>query len=102
MDRGWKQLSATSRYLRFMRNKEKLPDQDLTYLTEIDYSKHFAWAAETFDSADTLVSESHGASGSLTNRRSRRQRWLLSMNSSESGAVTCCSSHWHSPPARMD
>ena len=50
---GWKQLSAKSRYLRVMRNKDELSDRDLTYLTQIDYSDHFAWAAETLDSADT-------------------------------------------------
>ena len=50
---GWKQLSASSRYLRFMRSKEKLSEKDLTYLTEIDYSDHFAWAAENLGTADT-------------------------------------------------
>ena len=50
---GWKHLSSKSRYLRFMRPKGELSDGDLTYLTQIDYSDHFAWAAETLDTADT-------------------------------------------------
>jgi GNAT superfamily N-acetyltransferase len=50
---GWKNLSAQSRYLRFLQAKPTLSEKDLTYLTEIDYNDHFAWAAETLDSADT-------------------------------------------------
>lgn len=49
---GWKGLSARSRYLRFMQTKAALSESDLTYLTEIDYSNHFAWAAETLDAPD--------------------------------------------------
>jgi len=49
---GWKGLSARSRYLRFMQTKATLSEADLTYLTEIDYRDHFAWAAETLDVAD--------------------------------------------------
>lgn len=49
---GWKGLSARSRYLRFMQTKATLSEADLTYLTEIDYSNHFAWAAETLDVPD--------------------------------------------------
>lgn len=49
---GWKGLSARSRYLRFMQAKTALSEADLTYLTEIDYSNHFAWAAETLDAPD--------------------------------------------------
>lgn len=49
---GWKGLSARSRYLRFMQAKTTLSEADLTYLTEIDYSNHFAWAAETLDVPD--------------------------------------------------
>jgi RimJ/RimL family protein N-acetyltransferase len=49
---GWKKLSAQSRYLRFLQAKPTLSEKDLTYLTEIDYNDHFAWAAETLDAAD--------------------------------------------------
>ncbi|MEN8039955.1 MAG: GNAT family N-acetyltransferase [Actinomycetota bacterium] len=49
---GWENLSARSRYLRFMWSKATLTEADLTYLTEIDYANHFAWAAETLDVAD--------------------------------------------------
>ncbi|HSJ72606.1 MAG TPA: GNAT family N-acetyltransferase [Acidimicrobiia bacterium] len=47
---GWKNLSAQSRYLRFLQAKPTLSEKDLTYLTEIDYNNHFAWAAETLES----------------------------------------------------
>jgi RimJ/RimL family protein N-acetyltransferase len=50
--RGWENLSARSRYLRFLQSKPRLSERDLTYLTEIDYDDHFAWAAETLDSPD--------------------------------------------------
>jgi GNAT superfamily N-acetyltransferase len=50
---GWKNLSKQSRYLRFMRSKTTLSDRDLNYLTVIDYSNHFAWAAEALNSAHT-------------------------------------------------
>ena len=46
---GWKYLSARTRYLRFLQAKPRLTDRDLTYLTEIDYGNHFAWAAESLD-----------------------------------------------------
>jgi GNAT superfamily N-acetyltransferase len=49
---GWKQLSAHSRYLRFVQAKSTLSESDLVYLTEIDYNNHFAWAAETLDVPD--------------------------------------------------
>lgn len=49
---GWTHLSAQSRYLRFLQSKPTLSEKDLTYLTEIDYHDHFAWAAETLDSPD--------------------------------------------------
>jgi GNAT superfamily N-acetyltransferase len=49
---GWENLSAHSRYLRFMQSKATLSPSDLTYLTEIDYDNHFAWAAETLDVPD--------------------------------------------------
>lgn len=42
---GMKQLSPTSRYLRFLQPKASLTNQELTYLTEIDYVDHFAWGA---------------------------------------------------------
>jgi GNAT superfamily N-acetyltransferase len=49
---GWQHLSARSRYLRFLQSKPRLSDKDLTYLTEIDYDDHFAWAAEALDTPD--------------------------------------------------
>ena len=49
---GWKHLSARSRYLRFLQSKPTLSEKDLTYLTEIDYDDHFAWAAEELDTRD--------------------------------------------------
>jgi GNAT superfamily N-acetyltransferase len=49
---GWKHLSAQSRYLRFLQSKPTLSEKDLTYLTEIDYDDHFAWAAEELGTPD--------------------------------------------------
>lgn len=49
---GWENLSERSRFLRFLHAKPSLSASDLTYLTEIDYRDHFAWAAEALDSKD--------------------------------------------------
>ncbi len=46
---GLKQLSPRSRYLRFMRPVADLSDRELAYLTEVDYTDHFAWAAQAVD-----------------------------------------------------
>ncbi len=43
---GLAALSAESRYLRFLRPVDHLSNEELTYLTEIDYRTHFAWGAE--------------------------------------------------------
>ncbi|MDH3397798.1 MAG: GNAT family N-acetyltransferase, partial [Acidimicrobiia bacterium] len=43
---GLTELSAESRYLRFLRPVDHLSSEELTYLTEIDYRTHFAWGAE--------------------------------------------------------
>jgi GNAT superfamily N-acetyltransferase len=43
---GLADLSAESRYLRFLRPVDHLSNEELTYLTEIDYRTHFAWGAE--------------------------------------------------------
>jgi RimJ/RimL family protein N-acetyltransferase len=50
---GLERLSPRSRWLRFMRPVSRLSEQDLTYLTELDYSDHFAWGALSVD--DPLV-----------------------------------------------
>ncbi len=42
---GLEQLSPTSRYRRFLRPVTRLSDRELRYLTEIDYTNHFAWVA---------------------------------------------------------
>lgn len=42
---GLEQLSTESRYRRFLRPVTKLNDRELRYLTEIDYTNHFAWVA---------------------------------------------------------
>jgi RimJ/RimL family protein N-acetyltransferase len=46
---GLERLSAESRYRRFLRPMTGLSDRELAYLTEIDYSNHFAWVAVTAD-----------------------------------------------------
>ena len=43
--RGLAQLSAESRYLRFHTPLVELTEEQLTYLTEIDYRDHMAWVA---------------------------------------------------------
>jgi class 3 adenylate cyclase/GNAT superfamily N-acetyltransferase len=43
--RGFERLSEQSRYRRFFRNMDGLTDEELRYLTEIDYHDHFAWVA---------------------------------------------------------
>ncbi len=42
---GLARLSPESRYRRFMAAMDHLSDERLSYLTEIDYDNHFAWAA---------------------------------------------------------
>lgn len=46
---GFERLSEESRWRRFLRPVSHLTDRDLKYLTEIDYSDHFAWVALTND-----------------------------------------------------
>lgn len=43
--RGLDQLSPESRYRRFLRPMTSLSQRELAYLTEIDYTNHFAWVA---------------------------------------------------------
>jgi protein lysine acetyltransferase len=45
---GFEQLSEESRYRRFMGLK-RLSEHDLDYLTNIDYTNHFAWVAFAHD-----------------------------------------------------
>ncbi len=42
---GFEELSAESRYLRFLGAKPKLSDEELRYLTELDGNQHFALGA---------------------------------------------------------
>lgn len=42
---GFERLSPESRYRRFFRHLDHLTDEQLRYLTEIDYVRHFAWVA---------------------------------------------------------
>ena len=42
---GLARLSTESRYRRFLRPVTSLSDRELRYLTEIDYTNHFAWVA---------------------------------------------------------
>jgi len=42
---GFRRLSPESRYRRFMAPIQELTDDELRYLTEIDYVDHFAWLA---------------------------------------------------------
>lgn len=49
---GFERLSEESRYRRFFRLLDHLSDEQLTYLTEVDFQDHFAWIAELPDEAD--------------------------------------------------
>lgn len=42
---GFARLSAQSRYLRFMTPMHDLPDEQVEYLTNVDYHDHMAWVA---------------------------------------------------------
>jgi acetyltransferase len=42
---GLAKLSTESRYRRFLRPVTSLNQRELTYLTEIDYTSHYAWVA---------------------------------------------------------
>lgn len=48
---GFEQLSSASRYQRFMTSMNALPDNYLSYLTDIDYIHHFAVGAAIDDPA---------------------------------------------------
>ena len=46
---GLARLSSESRYRRFLRPVTSLNERELKYLTEIDYTNHFAWVAMAID-----------------------------------------------------
>lgn len=46
---GFARLSPESRYRRFFRHLDHLSDEQLRYLTEVDYVNHFAWLAFAVD-----------------------------------------------------
>ena len=46
---GLARMSPRSRYLRFHRMVERLSDDELRYLTEVDMRNHFAWVAVSLD-----------------------------------------------------
>jgi GNAT superfamily N-acetyltransferase len=48
---GFRRLSPESRYRRFMAPIEELSEEQLNYLTEVDYRDHFAWVALSLDEA---------------------------------------------------
>ncbi|MEX1208321.1 MAG: hypothetical protein WEE36_06890 [Acidimicrobiia bacterium] len=45
LTRGLARLSSESRYRRFLRPVTSLNARELKYLTEVDYTSHFAWVA---------------------------------------------------------
>ncbi|OFW50083.1 MAG: hypothetical protein A2146_08950, partial [Actinobacteria bacterium RBG_16_67_10] len=46
---GLARLSSESRYRRFLRPVTSLNERELKYLTEIDYTNHYAWVAMAVD-----------------------------------------------------
>jgi len=51
---GLHRLSPESRYRRFLRPVTTLSERELKYLTEIDYTSHFAWVAADPDDGSGL------------------------------------------------
>lgn len=49
LEDGFARLSPRSRYMRFFRAIDHLSEEQLRYLTEIDYQDHFAWIAFAVD-----------------------------------------------------
>lgn len=49
---GFERLSSRSRYLRFHTAVERLSDQQLAYLTDVDQVNHVAWVAQDLDQPD--------------------------------------------------
>lgn len=49
---GFERMTPESRYRRFMAPIQELSEEQLAYLTEIDYGDHFAWIAFSLDDAD--------------------------------------------------
>lgn len=52
LERGLEQLSPESRYRRFFAPIDHFSEADLAYLTELDYTNHFAWGAIALDEPD--------------------------------------------------
>lgn len=52
LEQGLEQLSPESRYRRFFAPIDHFSKADLAYLTELDYSNHFAWGAIAIDEPD--------------------------------------------------
>jgi RimJ/RimL family protein N-acetyltransferase len=52
---GFSRLSEASRFRRFMSPVTELSDEQLRYLTEVDYFDHFAWAAVLGDRPDVGI-----------------------------------------------
>lgn len=52
---GFERLSAESRWRRFLRPITRLSDEEVRYLTEIDYVDHFAWGAQTTEDPPTGI-----------------------------------------------
>lgn len=50
---GFRRLSPESRYRRFLSPIEELSEEQLRYLTEIDYVDHYAWLALSLDEAES-------------------------------------------------
>jgi GNAT superfamily N-acetyltransferase len=73
---GFARLSPRSRYMRFFRAIDHLSDEQLEYLTEIDYQDHFAWIAFAIDEPHSpgvgvarwirLADEPEAAEGAVT------------------------------------
>jgi GNAT superfamily N-acetyltransferase len=78
---GLEGMSAESRYRRFFAPIQQFSEEQLTYLTDIDYHDHFAWIGLLADSAGT---EGVGVG-----------RWIRDPNNPESAeAAVTVVDHW--------
>ena len=97
--RGFELLSPSSRYARFMAPKQRLTDDELRYLTEVDQERHFAIGAIAEDG------DGHGNAVGLgiarvislpdppagARRASPRPRSRSPITRSIKGSASCCS-----------
>ena len=88
--RGLENMSPESRYRRFFAPIDHFSDEQLAYLTEIDYQDHFAWLAFLPDLPGSPASAWHAGSATpRTPRRPKPQSPLSTSGRAGALAATC-------------